>query len=63
MLDALQNPWLNGLTCLAVAQLSTKPKAGSTLQWTPAHCGVHGNETADRLAKRVVQLEQQDRLV
>ncbi|KAK7100294.1 hypothetical protein V1264_023272 [Littorina saxatilis] len=34
---------------LALSTLSSKPDV--TLQWVPAHCGVRGNETADRLAK------------
>ena len=30
----------------------------TVLQWVPAHCGIHGNERADELAKAGAQTEQ-----
>ena len=31
------------------------------LQWIPCHCGIHGNETADTLAKEDITYTQNDR--
>ena len=31
------------------------------LQWIPSHCGIHGNETADTLAKEGTTYAQNDR--
>ena len=33
------------------------------LQWIPAHCGVNGNEHADRLAKQGANMEQEELLI
>ena len=33
------------------------------LQWIPAHCGVKGNEHADRLAKQGANMEQEELLI
>ena len=33
---------------------------GVTLQWIPSHCGIPGNEKADRLAKEGTEMEQPD---
>ena len=30
------------------------------LQWIPAHCGINGNEMADKLAKRGAAMTQHD---
>ena len=52
-LDALQNqnePHLNG----------TLEKRRVVLQWIPAHCGINGNEMADKLAKRGATMTQHD---
>ena len=35
-----------------------KNKTSVTLQWIPSHCGVGGNEEADRLSKLGSKLEQ-----
>lgn len=43
-----RNKTLNNLNS-SLSNLATQVKL--TIQWIPAHCGVHGNETADRLAK------------
>ena len=63
VLDSLHSPRkkeLNELT-LTLSQLSSE--ADVTVQWIPAHCGVHGNEVADGLAREGGKLDQQDKSV
>ena len=60
VLQALQkntNPELNNLTSAISHACSSK---NLTLQWIPSHCGLIGNETADKLAKDGAAQEQTD---
>ena len=61
VLQALQsgnNAELNDLSS-ALASLCTRHTV--ILQWIPSHCNLHGNETADSLAKEGSHQEQIDR--
>ena len=58
-LSVLQNLENNGLPHLR-AQLNKIKCSRITLQWIPAHCGIFGNEEADRLAKLGAGKEQPD---
>ena len=63
VLDALQNPQQKELNELKAALVDLAAQTVLTLQWIPAHCGIHGNETADRLAREGGQLEQENKQV
>ena len=53
---ALQNPRKKELDELSVAMADLAAQANVTLQWIPAHGSIHGNKTADKLAKEGGQL-------
>ena len=59
-LEALEQDKLPQLT-KKLEQLNTFPRV--VLQWVPAHCGIIGNETADRLAKEGAKSQQEENLV
>ena len=58
VLQALQNSKKKDLDELVTALTRLAGCTTVTLQWIPAHCGIQGNEIADRLAKEAGQLEQ-----
>ena len=39
---------------------SKRVEGSVTILWVPSHCGVDGNEEADRLAGKVTKLNQKD---
>ena len=59
VLQALQNS-RNKETNTLTASLQTLSTTvnNAVLQWIPAHCGIRGNETADKLAKDKAEKEQ-----
>ena len=54
-LEALQNPpyqdQIISEIALGISNLIAAHAAHVTLQWTPGHCNISGNEKADKLAK------------
>lgn len=60
VLEALQN---NNVPELAQAVNKLGSSCNVALQWIPSHCGVPGNEEADKLARLGAQLEQPDNQV
>ena len=59
ILQSLQSPGGDQIFCNTKQELSLlKNKTSVTLQWIPSHCGVGGNEEADRLSKMGSKLEQ-----
>ena len=61
VLSKLQNPHQKDLSEVETALVDLAAQTNLILQWIPAHCGIQGNEQADRLAREGVQLEQEDR--
>ena len=61
VLSKLQNPRQKDLNEVETALVDLAAQANLTLQWIPAHCGIQGNEQADRLTREGDQLEQEDR--
>ena len=59
ILQCLQSPGADQIVSNIRQELSLlKNKTTVTLQWIPSHCGVWGNEEADRLSKMGSKLEQ-----
>ena len=59
ILQSLQSPGGDQIFSNIRQELSLlKNKTSVTLQWIPSHCGVGGNEEADRLSKMGSKLEQ-----
>ena len=61
VLEALGNPKKTDLNPLREMITRLMPHTKVVFQWIPAHCGIPGNETADKLAKEGASLEQNDR--
>ena len=61
VLQALQTSRSFDLIDLSSALYSLCRKCTVVLQWIPSHCNIHGNEAADRLAKRGTTEVQTDR--
>ena len=57
----LQIPRQKDLSEVETALVDLAAQTNLILQWIPAHCGIQGNERADRLAREGGQLEQEDR--
>ena len=51
VLDAIQHPQKRGLNNLTSILSQPNDQIEVTLLWIPAHCGDHGNESADIFAK------------
>jgi ribonuclease HI len=63
VLEALQSPQKKELNELTTSLIRLSSEAEVTLQWIPAHCGVYGNEAADKLAKEGGEMDQNDKSV
>ena len=61
VLQALQSNTNTDLNDLSSTLASLRENYTVVLQWIPSHCNLHGNETADSLAKEGTTQEQVDR--
>ena len=53
-----QNPCQTDLKQVETALVDLAGQTNLTLQWIPAHCGIQGNEQADKLAREGGQTEE-----
>ena len=58
VLQALQKPQSAQVRQLLSLLCDLNSQANTTLQWIPSHCGIHGNEKADDLAKEGAKMTQ-----
>ena len=61
VLSKLHTPHQKDLSEVETALVDLAAQTNLILQWIPAHCGIQGNEQADRFAREGGQLEQEDR--
>ena len=61
VLNELQNPRQKDLNEVETALVDLAAQTNLALQWIPTHCGIKGNELADRLAQEGGHLGQEDR--
>ena len=61
VLNKLQNPSQKDLKEVETVLVDLTAQTNQTLQQIPAHCGIQGNEQADRLTREGGQPDQEDR--
>ena len=59
--NTLQNPRQKDQNKVETALVDHAAQTNLSLQWIPAHCGIQGNKQADRFAREIGQLDQEDR--
>ena len=60
VLSQLQNPRQKDLNEVETALVDLAAQTNLTLRWIPAHCGIQGDEQANRVDKEGSQLDQKD---
>jgi len=61
VLQAIESGKDKSLNDLMLALTTLCSMYSVVMQWVPAHCGIHGNETADKLAKEGTLLVQENK--